>query len=179
MLAFLCLCFVFAFWMKGGTLLVDNSGQPIECADCMCDCICDNCVGPACPSEYTLVIEDVANLDCTECAGGLNGEFNVTRDLGLDPTGCCFKYTFSPPLCNGTGSDIDYISFCHGLLVGPPTEYPISAVFFCSDGTFTLDNFPYPTTPETCDLNAYVLAPGAQNSFACDISAATVTVQQA
>lgn len=175
MIAWMYLFFLFALWMKGSTLLVDNSGQPIDCPNCPCDCICENCAGPACPGSYTIVIEDFANSGCSDCAGSLNGEYTVTRDLGENPDGCSFTYTFSPTLCNGTGFDITRLVLRFGVNVGP-TEYPLTLVIVANDGDYTFDNFPFPGTPETCDLDAFDLPLGSVDSFGCDSSSATVTV---
>jgi hypothetical protein len=74
----------FKIW--NGKLLVNDSGQPIDCSTCPCSAACGFCAAGTLPNTILFTLDNVGNSSCLDC-----GELNQTYTLSATTDPCIYE----------------------------------------------------------------------------------------
>jgi len=68
----------------------------LPCPNCCCPAVCSACLNSCAPEEWEVVVQDVANGTCSDCAD-LNDTYIVTPEVA-----CIWRHVLDPVVCNLT-----------------------------------------------------------------------------
>ncbi len=87
-----------SFWTKSGAIVVDGSGNPIDCASCPCGmncvCTCGSCPAGA-AAQWTVELPGITDAGCIDCGNyaSITLDYSVSCAWTATVTICGFAHT--------------------------------------------------------------------------------------